>query len=146
MDPLTILQLAIQYGPTVKTLIDEALSNDDLVAKITALSRPLANLLEGIGATFFPKAAANLHVVGGVIAAFDPNTTKWLQGALNALVNPSPGLVVDGLYGAKTRAAVSALQAQLGLTIDGLAGQITQAAISAALAKLPNLTPAPATP
>ena len=148
MDPLSIIQLAIQYGPLVKNIVDVAMSNDDIVAKITGLSKPLASLLEGIGAKFFPQASPTLHIVGGVIAAFDPSTTKWLQGSLNVLVNPSPNLVVDGVYGPKTRAAVSALQAQLGLTVDGLAGQITQAAIAAALAKLPSLAPArtPATP
>ena len=68
MDPLTIIQLAIQYGPLVKNIVDAAMSNDDIVAKITTLSKPLATLLEGIGAQFFPKAAPTLHIVGGVIA------------------------------------------------------------------------------
>jgi peptidoglycan hydrolase-like protein with peptidoglycan-binding domain len=141
MDPLQIIQLVFQYGPMVKEIIDEALTNEDLITKITHLSKPLANLLTDIGSKFFPKAAADLHLVGGAIAAFDPNVTKWLQGSLNVLVVPSPNLVVDGIYGQKTRDAVEALQKQLGLTMDGLAGQITQAAISAAMAHLPNLTP-----
>jgi putative chitinase len=72
-----------------------------------------------------------------LIAAFDPNTTKWLQGALNTLLALNPPLAVDGQYGPKTKAAVEQMQAKLGLVVDGLAGKLTQAAIDAALAKLP---------
>jgi murein L,D-transpeptidase YcbB/YkuD len=136
---LSVIELAVQFGPAVKAILDEASSNAGIVQKITALSPTLASLAEGLGAELFPNAAPTLHVVGGVIAAFDPNTTKWLQGALNALVAPVPPLVVDGSYGPKTTAAVEALQTKLGLTVDGLAGSITQAAIQAALAKLPTL-------
>jgi hypothetical protein len=139
MNPLTILQLAIQWGPTVKAIVDEAESNDTIIQKVSALSPTLAKLLESVGAEFFPKAAPALHVVGGVLAAFDPNTTKWLQGALNVLLTPSPNLTVDGIYGAHTRTAVEELQTKLGLTPDGIAGQITQAAIASALAKLGTL-------
>src|SRR5215467_926847 len=99
MDPLAIVQLAIQYGPAVKAAIDEAMSNDGLLTKLKEIAAPLVPLLEQAGAKMFPKAAPALHAVGAAIAAFDPNTTKWLQGALNALVTPSPNLVVDGIYG-----------------------------------------------
>lgn len=136
MDWLTVLQLAISFGPAVKDIVDAASSNEDITTKIKALSPSLAKILETVGSQFFPKAAPALHLVAGVVAAFDPNTTKWIQGALNTLVTPNPNLVVDGVYGAKTRAAVEALQTQLGLTVDGVAGQITQAAIASALAKL----------
>ncbi len=50
-------------------------------------------------------------------------------------MDPSPGLIVDGIYGPKTRAAVEALQAKYGLKVDGFAGQITQAFISNLLTK-----------
>lgn len=136
MNPLTVFQLAVQYGPIIKGLLDEATSNDDLAVKIQRMAQPLAATLTDIGQFLFPKAKPALFIVGGTIAAFDPNITKWLQGALNLVLSPSPQLVVDGLYGPKTRDAVERLQAQLGLTVDGLAGHITQAAIQAALAKL----------
>ncbi len=138
MNPLNILQLAIKYGPLVKEAIDLASSNLDLAGKIKLISGSLAALLEEIGGALFPNAKPELHLVGGAIAAFDPNVTKWLQGALNALVTPklNPQLVVDGIYGPHTRDAVSAFQKQMGLVVDGLAGQITQAAISIALTKL----------
>lgn len=135
-DYFQIIQWAFQYGPSVKAAIDEAISNDDLTTKIRNIAGPLAPLLEQVGAQWFPKAAPALHVVGAVIATADPNATKWLQQALNQLATPSPNLVVDGVYGQATRAAVEQLQVQLGLTVDGLAGQLTQAAIQMALAKL----------
>jgi len=135
MDPLVIIQLAIQYGPAIKEIIDAAISNDDLAAKVKTVAAPLVGFLEGLGAKLFPKAAPALHLVGGVLAAFDPNTTKWLQGALNNVLSPSPNLVVDGIYGPRTRAAVEQFQKDHGLVIDGIAGAITQAALGALLTK-----------
>ncbi len=137
MNPLQIIQLAIQFGPAIKSIIDVADSNGAILTKIEQLSKPLATILESVGAEFFPKAAPALHVVGAVLAAFDPDTTKWLQGSLNTILGLN--LDVDGEYGPMTRDAVSALQTKLGLTVDGIAGQITQAAIQAMLAKLPKL-------
>jgi peptidoglycan hydrolase-like protein with peptidoglycan-binding domain len=135
MDWLLVAQYAIQYGPLLKTAIDEALSNDDLMTKIAKLTGPFAPLLEQLGSQLFPNAKPELHAVAAVMAAFDPSTTKWLQGSLNLLLTPSPNLVVDGLYGPATRAAVTAYQTQLGLTPDGWAGRLTQAAIDLALGK-----------
>lgn len=136
MNWLTILQYAIEYGPAVKSIIDEAVTNEDISTKIRNLSAPFAGILEQVGREFFPQAAPVIHIAAVAMAAFDPSVTKWVQGALNSLMTPSPGLVVDGKYGPKTKAAVAQLQTQLGLTVDGVAGQLTQAAIAAALAKL----------
>lgn len=136
MDFFSILQLAMQYGPLVKGILDEATSNDDISTKVKALSPVLGHELEVLGSKAFPKAAPSLHLVGAVIATFDPNVTKWLQGSLNALVQPVPPLAVDGIYGTKTRTAVEVLQVQLGLKVDGIAGVLTQAAITLALSKL----------
>jgi len=135
IDVMTAVQLAIKYGPMVKSIIDMAQSNADLTSKLNELSKPLATMIEELGAQLFPRAATDLHAVGGAVAAFDPDVTKWIQGALNVLLTPSPNLVVDGIYGARTRDAVLRLQQNLGLRMDGLAGTVTQAAIAAALAK-----------
>ena len=135
MDPLSLIQLAIQYGPAIKGVIDAAISNEDIAAKVKEVAAPLVQFLEGIGAKLFPKANPTLHLVGGVLAAFDPDTTKWLQGALNNVLSPSPNLVVDGLYGPRTAAAVQQFQKDHGLVVDGLAGVITQAALAALLTK-----------
>lgn len=135
MNFLTLLPLIVQAATTIKDIIDIANSNADVVSKVRDAFPKLAQVLEEYGAQFFPKVKPELHAAAAVMAAFDPSVTKWLQGALNSLLDPSPGLVVDGLYGPKTRAAVEQLQAKFGLTVDGWAGQLTQAAISAALAK-----------
>lgn len=136
MDPMTILQLALKYAPLIKETIDVSSSNSDLTAKIKQVAAPLVPFLEQMGAKMFPKAAQALHLVGAVVSSFDPNLTKWLQGGLNKIVSPSPNLVVDGIYGPRTTAAVEAAQKQLNLTIDGIAGSVTQTAIQNALAKL----------
>jgi len=52
---------------------------------------------------------------------------RWLQAALNRALDV--GLVVDGLTGRKTRAAVRRLQSEEGLTVDGIAGRRTLAAL-----------------
>ena len=139
MDVLSIIQLAAGLAPTVKSIIDAATGNESIVTKIKDISAPLAGLLETVGETLFPKAAPALRVAAGAMAAFDPDVTKWIQGSLNVLVEPSPNLVVDGLYGPKTRAAVETLQMKLGLRVDGWAGSLTQAAIASVLAKRPTV-------
>lgn len=139
MDVLAIIQLAAGLAPTVKSIIDAAAGNESIVTKIKEVSAPLAGILETVGEALFPKAAPALRIAAGAMAAFDPDVTKWLQGSLNSLLDPSPNLVVDGLYGPKTRAAVEQLQAKYGLRIDGWAGSLTQAAIASALATKPKL-------
>lgn len=134
MDWLLAFQLATKFGPAIAQIVQTGLSNEDIATKLKAEAAPVAHVLEEVGAQFFPKSAPALHIVAGAIAAFDMNTTKWMQGALNNLLTPSPNLAVDGSYGAKTKAAVEQLQTKLGLKVDGVAGKITQAAISAALA------------
>lgn len=59
------------------------------------------------------------------------NTTA-IQRALVAL---GYSLAIDGVAGAKTRAAVKAIQVKAGLVADGIADPTTQAALAAALAK-----------
>ena len=49
---------------------------------------------------------------------------KWLQASLNKLMGVS--LVVDGMYGAKTKKAVKDFQKKYGLQVDGVAGPITK--------------------
>lgn len=139
---LSVIQLVVGLAPAIKGIYDAATSNAGVVDEIKKLSAPLATLLQQIGQEFFPKANPTIAIVGGLVAAFDPNTTKWLQGSLNTLLALNPPLVVDGQYGPKTKAAVEQMQAKLGLTVDGLAGKLTQATIDAAIAKLPTLVDA----
>ena len=67
--------------------------------------------------TIFPKASPTLQKVGAVIAAFDPNFTKWLAKINSA--GYTPALIVDGAYGPKTTAGVEWVQQKLGITVDG---------------------------
>ena len=53
--------------------------------------------------------------------------TAWVQRSLNQVMGS--GLVVDGIAGSRTRAAVMAFQRSEGLTVDGIAGPNTQAAL-----------------
>lgn len=135
----TLLPLIVGAVSTVKQILDIATSNADIVQKIKAGVPALAGLLQTLGAELFPNAKKELQIAAGAMAAFDPDVTKWVQGALNVVLEPTPGLEVDGIYGPKTRAAVELLQQKNGLTVDGWAGNITQALISGLLAKRPQL-------
>lgn len=63
---------------------------------------------------------------------------KGAQGILNKLGNQSPELVVDGIEGPKTRAAIIAFQKLSGLEEDGIVGEKTAAALNEAYNKLPD--------
>jgi len=52
---------------------------------------------------------------------------RFLQTQLN--VSAGAGLMPDGLFGAKTDAAVRAFQRTKGLTVDGIVGPKTWAAL-----------------
>lgn len=143
MDWMTIIGYAIKYGPVIKGVIDEAASNDDIVTKIKKEMPIFAPILEQEGGRFFPKVAPALRIAAVAMTSFDPNVTKFIQRGLNQLVDPSPNLSVDGLYGPATRAAVISFQEKtLGLKADGWAGQLTQAAIDAGLKMLQGIKPA----
>ncbi len=143
MDFMKLLQLALGLAPAVKSIYDAATTNLGVVDEIKKLSGPLATMLEELGAAFFPKANPTIAIVGGVIAAFDPDTTKWLQTSINTLFKAwgwlDVPLAVDGLYGPKTRAAVEKVQTKLGLKVDGLLGKVTKPAIEEVLSHLPVL-------
>lgn len=136
MNPLSILSListVVQLAGSVKAMLDQSTTTQD---KLHELSSEIIPHLTEIGATLFPKVAPALQIVAAASAAFDPNITKWVQGSLNRILSLNPPLVVDGIYGAKTKAAVETFQTQLGLKVDGWAGDITQGAIQTALSKL----------
>lgn len=126
---------ALQLAPAIQQAMATGLSFKTLPALIT--NPALLQALESIGEQSFPLVAPELRAVAAIVSSYDPNYNKWLQNSLNALVVPSPNLVVDGVWGPKTTAAVTALQKQFGLAIiDGFAGDKTSAVIQALLAKL----------
>ena len=135
MNWLSLIPVLMSAASTIKSLNDISNSNTDLVDKLKQGLPTLGTALEAIGGALFPKVAPQLKMAAGAMASFDPNVTKWLQGSLNSLLDPSPELAVDGIYGRLTKAAVERLQEKMGLTVDGWAGALTQAAISNALSK-----------
>ena len=92
--------LALPRGCAI--IIAVALRNEDVVAGIRAIaSSPLVGVLEAAAEKMFPKVAPALRLAAIALAAFDPDTTKWIQNALNIDLKdelPAP-LVVDGDYG-----------------------------------------------
>lgn len=62
-----------------------------------------------------------VRLPGAVTAERD---NRWLQESLNKVLGTT--LVVDGMYGEATRAAVREFQARHGLQVDGVAGPITR--------------------
>lgn len=57
------------------------------------------------------------------------STAKGTKNAIKALQILLTGLTVDGIFGEKTKAAVTAFQASAGLVTDGICGQKTWAAL-----------------
>lgn len=126
----TILSQLMQAYPIIMGLMSSGLTPASLVAAAPTL----VPMLTQIGASLFPKAAPEMHAVAAVMATFDPNKTKWLQGALNQYLGIN--LVVDGSYGPLTTAAVKQAQTKLLQTVDGWAGGLTNAALKLAIAKM----------
>ena len=75
-------------------------------------------------------------VLADLIKNHDNNPKKWLQTTLNDVLIPSPNLVVDGIIGPATTAAIERFQEQEGLTVDGIPGLITQLVLTQVLKQL----------
>lgn len=71
--------------------------------------------------------------------------TRWVQLSLNRLIGAR--LAVDGIAGAKTRAAIRKFQQRKRLSVDGIVGPRTEAAlIRAGAGRPPRAAPAPRPP
>lgn len=102
---------------------------------------PIAGTLADIGSQLFPKLDPTLHAAAAALVVAHPNNTAWAQSALNLLVSTGyvafgKPLVVDGVWGPKTMAAVEAVQGKLGLPVNGFITDIEYSAISGLLAKM----------
>jgi peptidoglycan hydrolase-like protein with peptidoglycan-binding domain len=138
MSFVALLPWLIQALPIIQRILTGASSNQAITAGVQQqLPQDVVAALAQIGLQLFPKVSPALQIVAAVLAVYSkPSDIKDLQTAFNKLLKTPPNLV-DGIYGAKTRDAVEALQQQLGLIVDGVAGHATKAAIAAELAKLP---------
>lgn len=75
---------------------------------------------------------------GDVGAGIPASRETWIQLALRALVDPT--LEVDGVLGARTRAAVRLYQAGQGLKVDGIVGPRTMEALERSFGPAPFWT------
>ncbi len=133
-----------QYLPTLLQLISKGaaiqqeLRNGGSVLDLLKREAPtLIDTIASIGKGLFPTIADPAGQVQAGATVIDPQLVTTVQTQLNKL-GTSPALIVDGAYGPKTKAAVTAFQtAHPPLVADGWAGKLTQAALSAEVAKLP---------
>jgi len=147
VNPLALMPyiaMAMQYGPQIIAIVQQATSNADLVTKLETLPNQVVAVATEIGAALFPSAQKDLQAAAGAMAAFDHSFTMWVQQACNMLLPDTPKLVVDGLYGPLTKARVTKLQQNLNVSvIDGWVGKLTRAAIDGAIAKITGATTIP---
>jgi hypothetical protein len=86
---------------------------------------------------------ADFDAIGGSVptpspsSTFDLQTMTGVQQALNYL-GAKPVLVVDGIEGPQTKAAIEAFQQANGLAVDGIVGSHTRAALQAAISNPRN--------
>lgn len=133
----SLLQLAPQIIAAWNTPTNQG------IAKVTAVIQKtnLAPVLAQIGAAVFPKLAPELQAAAAALIHAHPNNTSYAQEALNLIQSTGymkfgVPLVVDGLWGPKTMAAVEALQTKLGLPVNGFLADAEYQAIGGLLAKI----------
>jgi|KBSSwiStaDraftv2_1062776.scaffolds.fasta_scaffold913136_3 peptidoglycan hydrolase-like protein with peptidoglycan-binding domain len=135
MNWLSLIPTLISAASAINTIVTIANGNSDIVSKIREVLPHLAEPLDALGGLLFPNVKPELRIAAVAMTQYDMNLNKWIQGALNIFLTPSPNLVVDGVYGPKTGAAVAQLQKQLGMTVDGWAGNLVQTALMQLMAK-----------
>lgn len=97
----------------------------------------LGRLWRVFGAGWSTRIAGIRHQAKTLAAGKHIWTTAQIQIALNKL-GASPPLVVDGVNGPATLAAIKSFQASHKLAIDGIVGQLTTQAFEDALLLVPN--------
>jgi peptidoglycan hydrolase-like protein with peptidoglycan-binding domain len=70
-------------------------------------------------------------------SAFNLQSTRGVQQALNRLQIATPCLEEDGVPGPRTKAAIEAFQKRAGIAADGIIGPNTLAALRTALGAVP---------
>jgi len=121
------------YIPTVQRIIARGISVNAIEQDID--DPDVRAILRAVATALFPSVRPELQAAAGAVTLSKDYVMK-LQGLLNQVSNPSPGLDVDGDYGKLTRAAVLAYQKAKGLVEDGFAGDATMAALVADAVKL----------
>lgn len=94
----------------------------------------VANIASSLGLSFtVPSESWHLAIGGGGGSSYNQNGAE-IQSLLN---NFGYGLVVDGIVGPKTLAAIKDFQAKHGLVVDGIVGPKTMAALKGGSAPAP---------
>lgn len=142
---LPLLMRILQILPQIQ---DAMKSGTSIFVLLQKFAPDLISILTGIGGQLFPELPAPSQTqIGGLM--MDPVKVRGIQGQINKLGLVNPPLETDGLYGAKTKAAVMAFQtAHNVVPADGWAGDQTTAALALEVAKLtpPPAAPAPTAP
>ncbi len=155
----TFLPLLIQLIaaiPSIKAAWDAAPKDSfQAVAHAvqTSLPQTLVDQLAEAGSQLFPKLAPEFHAAAAALVIAHPNNTSWAQSALNLLqstgyvtfgaplkdragtVIGNVPLLVDGIYGPHTKAAIVAAQSKMGLPVTGILADAEFAMIGQLLSK-----------
>jgi peptidoglycan hydrolase-like protein with peptidoglycan-binding domain len=107
------------------------------IAQAIASSSAITEL-ESVGAAIWPAADKAVQKVLAAIHLAAPQSTQWAQTSLNTIqaagvISFGAPLVVDGVFGPKTFAAVVVLQAKVGLKPTGAVADAEYKAINALL-------------
>lgn len=89
-------------------------------------------IAEGLIPALLPQGEQWVTQALGAALAYDPNTVKWVQGALNSFLHTN--LTVDGIWGPKTKAAVLQAESQLGIAPNGALSNTLISALTSFLA------------
>lgn len=121
------------YIPTIQRVVARGVSVNAIEHDID--DPDVRAILRDLAAKLFPSVRPELLAAAGAVTLSKDYVMK-LQGLLNQVSSPSPGLDVDGDYGNLTRAAVVAYQKANGLVADEFAGDATMAALTADAVKI----------
>jgi len=124
---LTIISAITSFMPIAQKIgvLWQSSAGFTKIAEQVVTAAPAAiKAIDEWAAQQFPAIEAGARRVLGALHMWVPESTKWVQRALNAaqimgLIKFGDPLVEDGIFGNKTFAAVVVLQAKLGLKITG---------------------------
>jgi peptidoglycan hydrolase-like protein with peptidoglycan-binding domain len=139
-----ILPSLIQLVPSIISAWDTSTnSGTSGVAAVAAVvtNSTIDTELATLGATMFPKLSPELQAAAAALSVAHPNNTSWIQSAINLIASTgfitlSTPLVVDGVVGPLTIAAVEAIQAKAGYPVTGFVADVEYNFLSGMLAKI----------
>ena len=136
MDLFKFLPLLMRILQILPQIQDAMKSGTSIFTLLQKFAPDVIGILTGIGGSLFPELPAPSQAqIGGLM--MDPVKVRLIQGQINTLGLAVPPLEVDGSYGQKTKAAVTAFQIAHNVTpADGWAGDVTTAALQTEINKL----------